>query len=566
MMTMVESLGCLCLVLHGHLPFVLNHGNEIHGEPWLYEAAAETYLPILGLLDELSSQGRSPKFTIGLTPILLEQLRHRRFQEGFIEYIGERAERARQDGRGFDTAGEVRIGELAGNWERFYQNTAEQFERLDRDIVAGFARHWGRGSIEVLTSAATHPYMPLLLTDQSIVAQMNLGTHTTRRHFGKNAAGMWLPECAYRPAVEQWKPPLVFQEPVYRPGLEKFMADQGIDHFFVDGHMFENGEPIAARDNDEWHTVDRAHLHLDPTRGWRQQLSAVGVISEFTEPSVFAFARHPLVSEQVWSATVGYPGSPEYLDFHRRHGSRGLRYHKVTDSQGDLGSKQPYIPADADKKIREHAEHFCDVIRRILQQYKEYTGQPGIITAPFDAELFGHWWFEGPRFLRRVIEIISDDRQIQLLTSVEALEKFGSDKAMRLPDASWGKYGNNSTWFNDRTQWIWEIEYRAEARLVEVVKRNPILADLEQREVLTDAARQLLLMQASDWPFILHSQAAADYAIQRFAAHATNFDRALSIYERIAAGRTITEVQRAELTDMRVHDDVFAEIDLNWWR
>jgi 1,4-alpha-glucan branching enzyme len=560
---MAPELGCLCLVLHGHLPYVLNHGQGPHGEAWIFEAAAETYLPILRMLDELGE--RRSGLSIGLTPVLLEQLRHWRFQQGFREYLREREQRGGRDAAEFEKNGDAQMLKLARRWESFYKQTREQFHEINGDIVAAFGRHWRDGDIEILTSAATHPYLPLLMTDRAVSAQIKLGTETTQRHFGRRATGIWLPECAYRPGYDQWKPPVVFEESTSREGIEKFLAENGITHFFIDGHMVENAEAMGVKENGVWRRVDNAQLHHDAQRGWRQQLSTVGVVSQFEEPRVFVFARHPLVSDQVWSAITGYPGAPEYLDFHRRHGERGLRYHKVTDNTGDMGSKQPYVPADVVSKVRENAEHFCSVVRRILRQYRDYTGNPGIVTAPFDAELFGHWWFEGPMFLQQVIEILSADPEILLLTAEQALARYGCDKAMRLPDGSWGKYGNNSTWFNDKSQWMWEVEYRAEAAMLKAVKELPWQNDAKLTHVLTDAARQLLLMQASDWPFVIHSGGAVDYGIERFAGHATAFNQAMTIAKRIAAGDEITDVQQLELENIRIHDELFAEVDLNWW-
>ncbi|HEY1683658.1 MAG TPA: 1,4-alpha-glucan branching protein domain-containing protein [Tepidisphaeraceae bacterium] len=560
---MADELGCLCIVLHGHLPFVLNHGTEPHGEAWLFEAAAETYLPLLRMVEGLA--GRKSFLTVGITPVLLEQLRSPRFGEGFREYLRERAGHASRDAAGFEKNGDSEMLALARQWVDFYHNTLRQFDDLAGDIVSAFGRLWDDGIIQILTSAATHAYLPLLMADQSIEAQIKLGVSTTRRYFGKEAKGIWLPECAYRPRFEQWKTPVAFETVSKREGLEKFLADNGLTHFFIDSQMVENGEAMAAKDGGQWHEVDRGQLHHDARRGWRQQLSPVGVVSQFEPPRVFAFARHPLVSEQIWSATVGYPGAAEYLDFHRRHGERGLRYHRVTDQHGDLGNKKPYVPGDVAQRIRAQAEDFCHVIRRILRQYRDYTGGPGVVTAPFDAELFGHWWFEGPMFLRQVIEILSDDPEISLSTPEAALEKYGCDKAMRLPDGSWGKYGNNSTWFNDRSQWMWEVEYRAEAAMVRAVTKMPWRNKPQLAEVLIAAARQLLLMQASDWPFVIHSGGAVDYGIERFAGHATAFDQAMTIAKRLMSGDEMSEVQRVEMETMRLHDDIFEKIDLNWW-
>jgi 1,4-alpha-glucan branching enzyme len=271
------------------------------------------------------------------------------------------------------------------------------------------------------------------------------------------------------------------------------------------------------------------------------------------------------VAEQVWSGSIGYPGAGEYLEFHRRQGERGLRYHKVTDNRTALGDKQPYYPDDVPGKLFEHAGHFCGVVRNALRAYRTETGRPGVLVAPFDAELFGHWWFEGPRFLRDMILTLAADPEIELLTAEEALVQYPPDKVMRLPEGSWGEHGNHSVWINDRTRWMWEIEYRAEGTFLRLLHSLPWRANPEVRKALERAARELLLLQASDWPFVIHTQGAVDYGIRRFSGHATAFERAAAIAEHLAEGHALTELQKTEITDIDLHDSVFPDLDLRWW-
>jgi 1,4-alpha-glucan branching enzyme len=280
---------------------------------------------------------------------------------------------------------------------------------------------------------------------------------------------------------------------------------------------------------------------------------------------VFAFARHPRVSEQVWSGSIGYPGAGQYLEFHRKHGERGLRYHKVTSTTTALSDKSPYYPDDVPGKLFEHATHFCDVVRGVLRDYREQTGRPGVVVAPFDAELFGHWWFEGPEFLRDVILTLNRDQEVKLMTAEEALYHYPPDKVMRLPEGSWGEDGNHSVWINDRTRWMWEIEYRAEGTMLRLLHALPWKEKAQIRELLERAGRELLLLQASDWPFVIHTQGAVDYGIQRFAGHATAFDRAARMAESVAGGAALTELETIELAEMDAHDPIFPDIDLNWW-
>jgi 1,4-alpha-glucan branching enzyme len=567
---MSEHLGCLCVVLHGHLPWVLHHGTWPHGEAWLYEAAAETYLPLLDVIDELARHKARPALTVGLTPVLLEQLGHDRFKSGFVDYINERAARAAHDRKEFERHGDTHAAWLAERWEKWYTARLAHFDKLRRDLPAAFARHLLDNHIQVLTGNATHAYMPLLLNDQSLRAQMTCGLRTSAKHLGDTPLrGMWLPECAYRPAVGNWLPPVLYDEPRPRVGLERIIAGAGVDHFFIDSHMVAQAQALGTWDSGQFREVGEAQVHWDARRGWRDPLQPVGVAGDAGPPACFALARHPRVSEQVWSSLIGYPGAGEYLEFHRKHGEQGLRYHRVTDTRTPLSDKHPYDPDDTHGKLYEHSQHFCNVVRDALREFKHRTnGRPGVCVAPFDAELFGHWWFEGPQFLRDVVFTLSRDPQVELLTAREALAKYPPDKVMRLPEGSWGEKGNHSVWLNDRTRWMWETEYRAENRMLQLLHELPWRQTEPVRNMLELAARELLLLQASDWPFVVHSGGAVDYGIQRFAGHATRFDRMATLAQSLArgGGRGPTPVERVQADDVRLHDDVLTTIDLNWWK
>ena len=571
---MPDPLGSLCLVLHGHLPYVLHHGSYPHGEAWLYEAAAETYLPLLDMIGEVALNGVRPAVTIGLTPVLLEQLAHERFKGGFVAYLDGRIERATSDRKEFEAAGDGHSAHLAERWIEWHAGKLEHFERIGRDLPGEFAGRQREGHIQILTSNATHAYMPLLLNDEMMRAQMTCGTLTSERHLGQKSSGMWLPENAYRPAVDHWMPAVLYDNARDRPGVEQFIAGAGVDHFFVDSHMVGRGDPLGYVDQPAVRDGKlRGHFHAtsgDPSgwdrqRGWRWPMEPVGVASRAEMPRVAAFARHPQVSEQVWSGSIGYPGAGQYLEFHRKRGERGLRYHKVTSTKTALSDKQPYYPDDVPGKVHEHAVHFCDVVRNALRQYRDATGRAGVVVAPFDAELFGHWWFEGVNFLRDVVLILANDPSVTLRTAEEALAHRPPDKVMRLPDGSWGENGDHSVWLNDRTRWIWEMEYRAEGTFLKHLHGLPWRQNPRVREMLERAGRQLLLLQASDWPFVIHSQGAVDYGTQRFAGHATRFDRLTTIAEDIAAGREPGPLELSQVNEADAHDPIFKEIDLEWW-
>jgi 1,4-alpha-glucan branching enzyme len=561
---MPQPLGNLCIVLHAHLPYVLHHGVSPHGEAWLFEAAAETYLPLLDLIGEVALHKCRPALTVGLTPVLLEQLVHPRFKEGFAAYLSERQTRAGHDRREFEANGLKQLASLAQRWESWYGRQSAHFERIARNIPHEFAARAREGHIQILTGPATHPYLPLLLHDQTIRAQLTVGVATSRRILGDSvSAGAWLPECAYRPGNMSWTPPVLDGSPRYRVGLETIIGDAGLTHFCVDSHLVTNGQPLGTMHGKRFAAVSEAQLYWDAQRHWRNPLEPVGVASEPGPSRCFALARHPSLSEQVWSATIGYPGAAPYLDFHRKNLDSGLRYHRVTDQAAAIGDKEPYIPEDVHSTLYQHTQHFCGLVRQTLTEHQKLAQKPGVCVAAFDAELFGHWWFEGPQFLRDVIFTLSHDHSVSLATMEEALRDVPPEKVMRLPEGSWGEGGNDSVWLNYQTRWMWEVEYRAENRLLALLKNLPWQQSVPVRQMLQHAARELLLLQASDWPFAVHSKAALDYGIQRFSGHATRFDRAATIAQTLAADGEFGSLAQTQLAEMDAHDDIFAQINLN---
>jgi 1,4-alpha-glucan branching enzyme len=564
---MAEPLGGFCLVLHGHLPYVLRHGTAPHGAAWLYEAMAETYLPLLELIVDLSAQNLNPALTIGMTPILLEQLIDADAKSGFVAYVQERAARAADDRAQFLRQGDAHLAELAEHWEKWYLARLEFFERIGRDIAAQFASLHRQGQIQLLAGAATHAYFPLLLNDQSIRAQLSAGAAVSRRIIGADAnlTGLWLPECGYRPADDAWKPAVLDGPGRYRPGIESFLHPVGVTHTFLDSHLIAGGLPLGLMVDGRFFAANRAHINRDRRSGWREALEPVGLASDTGRAEVFAFARHPSLTQQVWSSKVGYPGDGAYLEFHKKHGTAGLRYWRVTDVTADLANKEPYDLAVAPGRTYTQAQHFCTMVKDVLREYEIRTGRRGICVAAFDAELFGHWWFEGPRFLRDVILTLAADSSVSRMTAQDALKASPPDKVMRPMAGSWGRGGDHSVWLNDKTKWMWEIEYRAETELALQLRRLPWAGNPAVAEALRWAGRELLLLQASDWPFVVENSSALDYGIKRFSLHSTRFDRAIEIAESLAAGRAMSPVQESQLAEMKTHDSVFPEIDLNWW-
>ncbi len=564
------AIGSMCLVLHGHLPYVLRHGLWPHGEDWLYEAAAETYLPLLAVIDECNFFQAPAHATIGLTPVLLEQLACEDFKAGFERYLRDRVEQGRADEADFKKRDQPHLAYLAGRWQQWYGQAMKQFADLGRDIPGAYAQRAKAGLVELLTSAATHGYLPLLYEDSSIRAQIRAGLASSKRILGMTPAGMWLPECAYRPGGH-WIPPVAWGAKTNRIAIEHIVADEGIGYFFLEHHLIESARSEWARDN-EWRRVGWDEAAKSPGRGWGNVHEPVLVNSDASDPGrVAAFGRDMPVCERVWSGSIGYPAHGRYLEFHKRHSPRrGLRYWKITGPGVGLGAKDAYYPDDVPGILHEHATDFCNYVKSQLREHRDRTGRHGVVVAAFDAELFGHWWFEGPRFLADVIKTLNADPDVDLQTAGEFLRAHPPDKSVAIGEGSWGEKGDHRVWANDKVNWMWDIEYRCEATLGRMTFEMPWQSDAQIRGLLEDAARELLLLQASDWQFIISRGQAVDYGIKRFMLHVSRFEMFIDLCEKLKADSAylgkITPIERHEVEDARLHDVIFPRVDLNWWR
>jgi 1,4-alpha-glucan branching enzyme len=531
------------LVLHGHLPWVVHHGRWPHGEEWLHEAVAETWLPLLEALDEVKARGARAPITIGLTPVLLEQLQHPRFQDSFPAWLDARIERATRDEDEFAGWGDQHLARLARDWQTRLASVRKRFDGLDGDLCGAFARLWNEGRIEVMGSAATHAYLPLLREDRSVRRQIETGLEVSERILGRRPEGFWLPECAYRPSGT-WRAHVLDDSPVERRGLDELLADAGVRWTVVDAHLVRGARSEGVLEAGTFSKVGWDQARSDQGRMWRSPLEPHRVSSPGTERGVDLLTRHPQVSEQVWSSKVGYPGDGRYLEFHKRHGEGGLRYWRVSSVRADLEAKERYDPDQIPGTVYSHAQHFCAVVRGALQEHAA-SGREGVLVAPFDAELFGHWWHEGPAFLLDVLLTLGADDEVHVDGASEALERVGVDKVVWLPEGSWGEGGDDRVWTGKGQDWMWEVAHRAEERLAELQGLAELKPDAAQ--VLALAERELLLLQASDWWFAISRGSALDYASKRFAWHAGAFDRLCDLAWDLQCGEPPTSAQQALL-------------------
>ncbi len=482
------SRGYLGLLLHAHLPYVRHPEHEVFlEENWLFEAITETYIPLLQAFERLQKAGIAFRLTLSLSPTLIAMLQDELLQQRYLKHLGRLIELARKESRRKHP--DNRTQAMAANYLALFEAIAGIYQNdYQCDLVTPFKRLQQAGCLEIITTAATHGFLPLLRTEPGAIrAQLATAADYHEQTFGQPAPGIWLPECGYY------------------PGLEDSLSEQGFRYFILDTHGV-------------------THASQRPWHGTAAPLACAN--------GVAAFGRDSDSSRQVWSADEGYPGDSWYREFHRDIGfdrpaeelepflpkgvSRthtGIKYFRVTN-QGRY--KQPYEPARARAMVDIHAQDFLDKQLHSVRELGMRMERPPILIAPYDAELFGHWWYEGPQWLEKLITKISQQDEIEMITPFDYLRRHPKLQSAQPSASSWGELGYNAYWLNEHNDWIYPHLHRAAHSMQQLASKyaDEKPGTLTYR-ALQQAGRSLLLAQASDWPFILKSGTTTAYAEQR---------------------------------------------------
>jgi 1,4-alpha-glucan branching enzyme len=547
------------LALHSHLPYVLRHGRWPHGSDWLCEAALDSYLPLIEKVHELALRGVRAPLTLSISPVLANQLADPFFASELEAFLAQRLASCADARRTLPQTGDRALLPLVDFWEARFRRLQARFKAEGRNLAAAFARLAAAGHLEVITCAATHGYLPLLGRDESIRLQLAVAVAEHRRIFGREPAGCWLPECAYRPGG-WWEPLAGSPRPGPRVGIEEHLAAAGITFFFTDAHLAHAGSalggyaevPIGAERFDAERRGPSRH------RGdgaWRTPYRAYRVASSGTTPPVAVLVRDPRSSMQVWSKDLGYPGDEWYLEFHKIRWPEGLKLWRVSWPHSDLGAKRPYDPSAALAQVAMHGSHFASLLSSL--QRSGDGAADGVIAAPFDTELFGHWWFEGVDFLGSVYRNLGERPLVRAQTASEHLREQPPQVTIELTAGSWGAGGDHGMWLNEQTHWTWRRLWALEDRFWDVAPR--VLGAERFEPVLAQAARELLLAQASDWQFIISTGAATDYAERRFSLHAEDAERLVGFLESAANGALPDEAGRLA-SELYARDALFPDV------
>jgi 1,4-alpha-glucan branching enzyme len=514
----------LALILHAHLPFV-RHPEHEHflEEDWLFEAITETYIPLLQMMQRLVHDHVPFKITMSLTPTLCAMLQDELLRERYVQHLDLLIDLAARERK--RNKNEPKLADLSRFYFELFTGSRHSFvDEWKCDLLAAFRQLRDHGALEIIGCAATHGLLPLLEQQSRAAAraQVLIGRDAYVDLFGHEPAGFWLPECAYA------------------PGLDAILQEANVRWFVLDGHGLLFGNPRPQR------------ALYSPC---------------YTPAGPAAFARDPDSSRQVWSAEEGYPGDPAYREFYRdigfdlplehlgpiARGDRkfsGVKYHRIT---GSKKNKELYNRDAAEKAADAHATHFLEQRRAQFRQLAEFDIDP-IIVAPFDAELFGHWWFEGPRFLELLIRKAAAD-DFRLTSPSDYLIAHPTQQTIEPAASTWGEKGHLEVWIDKNNSWIYPHLHTAAQRMGKLARAHENDASEFTDRVLKQLARQLLLAQSSDWAFLMRTGTAREYATKRTLDHVARFNQ---LHDQFVSGA----VDENFLADCEWRDNLFP--NLNW--
>jgi len=508
--------GTFSLMLHCHIPYCRKSGVWPAGEEWLFEAMNETYIPLLMVLRSLQLDGIRSGMMVGIVPVLMEQLSDTYMMDRFCAYMEDKIERARNDINRFESEPAKR-NVAYDHLKRFENNYHAFLYDFHRDILGTFKWLQNQRQVEVLTSAATHGFLPLMEHASSVFTQIRIGVETYKRHFDTKPRGFWLPECAYRPGRPS-------HTQIESMGIDDWLVKEGIEYFFT--------EDVG---------ITRASF----TKNLHQEDTPTTYRGYSLDSGACVFGRNKATGEQVWSPHKGYPGDPYYLEFHRKDHESGLHYWRVT---GD-DEKQIYDPVAAQERARVHAGHFVDLLEQLAGQ-TDIEGTGPIMVCPYDCELFGHWWHEGPAWLDNVYRLINDKKCVKPMALGEYIDQSSASfSTISMQPSTWGLNSDYTVWQNPEHGWIWPYINSSTHEF------EQLLADISPQDerggrILRQIARELLLMQGSDWPFLLFTEQAKDYANQRFHHHHQRFQKLMWAAKDLQDHKRLSEEELHQIEDV----------------
>lgn len=518
--------GYLALVLHAHLPFVRHPEYEqFLEERWFFEALCETYIPLLEMYENLVRDGVDFAITMNISPSLCGMLDDELLKNRYVQYLNRMIELSEK---------EIDRNRFSPDFHKLALMYYHRFTRMKnkflneygQNLLREFKKYQDKGCLEIITCGATHGYLPLLgINKEAVRAQIRVGANSYRKFFGVNPRGIWLPECAYS------------------EGIDLFLKEEGIKYFLMETHGV-----LFARPRPKF-----------------------GVYSSYyTKNRVAVFGRDHESSKSVWSAVEGYPGDYNYREYYRDIGFdldydyikpyispcgtrifTGMKYYRIT---GPGSHKEPYSPEWAMERAADHAGNFMFNRQKQVEHLQPIVERKPILLAPYDAELFGHWWFEGVQWMEFLIrKMCYDQNIIKLITPSGYLHEYPKNQVINPAPSSWGWKGYYEVWLNGTNDWIYPHLHRAQEKMVDAAKRYAAGGDVKDR-ILNQMARELLLAQSSDWAFMMKTGAFSEYGAKKTVIHLERFHLLNSYLEKGFYNLEVIE-------DIERRDNIFPEIN-----
>ncbi|MBE6069134.1 MAG: DUF1957 domain-containing protein [Clostridium lundense] len=522
--------GYVAMVLHSHMPFIRHPEiDDALEERWLFEAMSECYIPLIQGYDKLLDEGINFNITMSITPPLMAMLEDNYLNKKYEEYLTKSIELSEKEI--LRNKGNKELENLGLFYNQRFKGLLKTYKAYDKRLMNAFKKFDNLGVLEIITCSATHGLLPLLsINPETVKAQIYTGVKSYTDCIGHEPSGIWLPECAYS------------------YNLDDVLKENGLKYFLVENTGILNASPKPL----------------------------YGTYAPIVTPNgLCAFGRDLESSHQVWSNFIGYPGDPDYREFYKDIGyelpmeyiqpylnkagirvDTGLKYHRIT---GATDNKEYYVPENALVKSKSHGGHFAHCKHHQIEKASSNMDIPPIITCPYDTELFGHWWFEGPDFIYEFLKRSSEDwTSYELTTPKKYLEKHTRVQCSSPSPSSWGEHGDYSVWINSSNDWIYKDLHEAAEKMIRLANSFKKPTALQKR-ALNEAARELVLAESSDWPFIIKNNTSVQYAVNRLNNHIERFNK---LYEQI----TKNTIDIKYLDKIESIDNIFPNMDYSIYK
>ena len=514
-------------------PVVLNLTPTAVEESWFFEALSETYLPLLMLFDRLEADHVPFRLGLSLSPVLAQMLADEFLQKKYADYLDHQIEFGRKEierlsgkndpsSDGPSPDGGLSLDRLRLLAQRYYDQAIDRraafTTRYEGNIFKAFDYYQRKRKIEFLAAPSTHAFLPFLCPfPEAVQAQIETALSFYRYSLGINPQGFWLPELGWSKE------------------LDPFLRSYGFNYTITDSHGFVFGNPPPSRGT------------FFPVR---------------TPQGIFVLARDFYACSNIAkmrtegpyrdnSRDIGYELPSEMLtSFLAQNGARCQTGYKYWRTDGDV-----YDPFAARVAAGEHARTFFENCCSRLDSAVQHMRELPLCLGAFNADSFGRHWYEGPQFLESLFRLAANYREFQFMTPSEYIyQQQISALEVSLPEfSSWGDNGYAQTWLDSSNDWLYRHLNRSIDRMIELADRFSRNSSLKER-ALNQAAREILLAMASDWPAFLYRQEGTEYARHQIEDALRNFT---TIYEALGSNYISTEW----LTNLECRHEIFPNIN-----